>query len=504
MSLRRRGLSHFKEIMLVLLVILCGTAVIWGSSTVFIGEEEGEKSQLNTIITQIVYVTPKELTPEPSLTRSTPSPIPAPEDVFYRVKDNESYADIAAGSGVSEAELRRLNRLSPEEVAVPGQHLLIPGRLEPQPPAATPVAPSRQLRPLEEPVSMEDIFQRLRVGTRASKTLWFEAMLVDFGPIGYIGPPNRLRAQVWFSDAQILVIAGDPQRGAEEVLVWSDGVWHQAVPGDNQPWFVTQNEINPQGIRTYPQLDLMFNTIFGDTGELGMIASLNTIGRASWAGQPVLHVTGEDRQHRHRISFWFDDLHGMILRKQWFTTADPEIVAQEIAVTAIEFDVDFPQELFDLHLPWRGSFALDVNGAPEPPTSFKTPAFIQQASRPNPLNDPGISALQEDNFNYGQLLFLYHEDFESGDLSSSAEVYLDRQHLGSAQIGNPWTMVCQRSADGRNLAYVSRPNRAEPAGSELNWLFLDARNCQRSPPGGICGHPFRLGAGQPSPGGLRL
>ena len=42
--------------------------------------------------------------------------------------------------------------------------------------------------------------------------------------------------------------------------------------------------------------------------------------------------------------------------------ADRENLAffpQEAIISAIEFNVDFPQELFNPRLPWRGGYALD-------------------------------------------------------------------------------------------------------------------------------------------------
>ena len=47
--------------------------------------------------------------------------------------------------------------------------------------------------------------------------------------------------------------------------------------------------------------------------------------------------------------------------------ADPQIVRKDIVVTSIAFNVNFPQELFNAKLPWRGGFARDYSGQPETP-----------------------------------------------------------------------------------------------------------------------------------------
>lgn len=478
MSVRRRGISHFKEVLLVLLVILCAAAIIWGSNIFFTNKGDEEIQSPVRRITQLVYVTSAAPIPQPTSTRQKPTstPTPVPNDIIYQVEYEERFSDIAKRLGVSEGELRWLNRLSPEKEVIPGEQLLVPGRLPGQPPNATPVTPSEGLSPLEDPVSMTDVLTRLRRGGDTTDTLWFEALVVDYGPTGYIGPPKILRTQMWLSETQILVVAGDPQVGPQEVLLWQDRVWHQSLPGEDRPWFATQEEINPDEVRFYTELDRLFNSVFGVAGDLESQRRFQPPERVSWIDQPALLFTTRDPLNNRRIAFWLDDSHAMILRKQWFSTQETNILAQEVAITAVEFDVDFPQDLFDVRLPWRGGFAQDYRGGPESQDGFELPAFIEQGLRKIEPIEPEVASRKELDFASGQLVFAFQDRFHANNLSGTADLYLDRRYLGSTRFGNPWTTICQRSPDGRRLAYVSQPNRDNSPDSQLRWLDLDREN----------------------------
>ena len=77
------------------------------------------------------------------------------------------------------------------------------------------------------------------------------------------------------------------------------------------------------------------------------------------------------------LRMWLDEQGGFILRQQHFTNSDPKQILKESRVTAIAYNVDFPQQLFDPNLPWRGGFAADYTGRPEPasptPSALPTP-----------------------------------------------------------------------------------------------------------------------------------
>jgi hypothetical protein len=200
--------------------------------------------------------------------------------------------------------------------------------------------------------------------------------------------------------------------------------------------------------------------------------TLQAIDRAAWAGQSTLLVRQKDQNEQLTGLIWLDDAQGIVLRKQWFAQADPELLVREMAITNIRYDVDFPQELFDVSLPWRGGFAQDYRGAPKTGNTSELPGIIQYAGRQFEPLEPRPFILSELDFAHGQLTFDYKYDFNTRNPSAQADVYLDGLMIGTALFGNPWTMACQRSPDGRLLAYVSQPLRLGSLDSELRWLNL--------------------------------
>jgi hypothetical protein len=184
-------------------------------------------------------------------------------------------------------------------------------------------------------------------------------------------------------------------------------------------------------------------------------------------------IEEKDAEERRTSSFWLEDTRGIVLRKQWYTKADPDVLAQEVAITQLGYDIDFPQELFDPRLPWRGGFAADFNGDPEAQEPYELPGFIQQAARS--LEPLAAEPYNQADLDYlgGQLTLDFQYNFNPNNPTDQADLYLDRRFIGTALFGNPWTMVCQRSPNGRKLAYVSQARRYDSLDSQLRWLNLD-------------------------------
>jgi RNA polymerase sigma-70 factor (ECF subfamily) len=476
-NLRRRAVSHIREIILVSFIILVAAGVFWAGN-IFFADEELPTPQVPTVlVTKIIVVESTRergnAMPEIRAT-STPGPTAVPEDALYRVAGGEQIEEIAAKLGVSEQDLRQLNRLPSDSTVFAGQQLLIPGRISSNPFEVTPVAPMRPGRPLQVPLTGADILQHMRRVNNLYHTLWFDALVVDYGPLGYIGPPKSLRVQAWLSEAKILFLAGEPHTGPEEVLLWTEGRWHRAAPGEGQPWFFRQDEIAPGQIQFYQELELLLSSVTGGDQEIATDVSLMPLERTAWAGQSTILVEGKDAEDRRTLSFWLEDTRGVVLRKQWYTQADPEVLAQEIAIMEIGYDIDFPQELFDARLPWRGGFAEDHRGGPEAQRVYGLPAFVRQVQRSfSPLRAEAFD-LDALDFIEGQLTFYFKNSFNPYNPAAPADLYLERRYIGTVLFGNPWTMICQRSPDGRNLAYVSQPGRAGLLDPQLRWLNLDA------------------------------
>ena len=72
------------------------------------------------------------------------------------------------------------------------------------------------------------------------------------------------------------------------------------------------------------------------------------------------------------------------------------------------------------------------------------------------------------------------------------DVYAGDFYLGSAVLGNPWTLTCDRSPDGQYLAIVDEPDVYPFAAMPITWLRLGPPLERHIPlsPGSMTGNDF--------------
>ncbi len=121
----------------------------------------------------------------------------------------------------------------------------------------------------------------------------------------------------------------------------------------------------------------------------------------------------------------------------------------EVEVTAVEYDIDIPQDLFDISLPWRGGYAADHTGQPAPQhgTVFEQPDIsLDFDDRKNDLPegyDPSMGRL-DFRFPIGRYKILS---------MAGTDIYADGYFLGRVDMGSPWNVTCQRSSNGQIIVY---------------------------------------------------
>jgi len=138
----------------------------------------------------------------------------------------------------------------------------------------------------------------------------------------------------------------------------------------------------------------------------------------------------------------------------------------EYRIETLSPNVELPQELFDLRLPWRGGFAQDYTGAPldlNLPAPEITPAREILIYQPTP---------EDFDLSHSQLIFQYAGSYSEFSPEGQYWVFGDTSFLGQTYFGDPWSMICDRSADGMWIAFVSHPEHDQDAGSKLHWFDL--------------------------------
>ncbi len=295
-----------------------------------------------------------------------PTPTPTPEGVLYDSIEGEDLAQIAARLDVALDDLRRLNRIAEHELIAQGQLLYIPDSL----PAftshfATPVPPITYTLPLETPATSDDIFRLMYPENQTFSTVWFDAILFMHPQLPFSEHQEILRVQLWFSEDQALLLGGKLYEDPEEVLLYTNDTEYIAKPGKSDPWFKPANSNNGgQGF----DLRFVYGVIeflkYGYNDQ-----QYQYLGEESVAGRPVWNIMELNQQMAPMREISLDKQTGFVLKYRHSTDYpdDREIRAfspRQAMIAAIEYNVDFPQDLFNPRLPWRGGYAWDHSGEP--------------------------------------------------------------------------------------------------------------------------------------------
>lgn len=470
---RRRGLMLAREMALTAATILLVLGVIFGANWVW---PEARPTLAASplppaarVITEVVYVTSAVQVIQ--IVTPTPSPTPEPprqlEDILYLVQPGDTLPVVAFKLDTTIEELRRWNRIPSGTALQPGQRLVNPALVPPLPTlAATPVAPPSTSVPLATSYSAQALYQRLIPSPSDFASLWFDAFLIDYGPLSYLGPAHIQRVQTWLSQDQFLILMGDV-RSVKTVWLQTGGKRYVARPGAGQPWFTDWDE-STQG-ESMTDLITLYNAILSSRDlAASPFTTLKPGGREEIAARSALLVDVINQDGQREARFWVDDQSNLVLGKQFFGGEDFQTLMSEVLVTQVAFYVDLPQELFEVRLPWRGDFALDSGGRPIPATAWQTLPYVAE-ERTRREHTP---APQGFNPAGSRLAFQYPSSYQIDDNMTNVYLFAGDYLLSSTPFGNPWTAVCARAPDGLKLAFVSQPSRDAHAHAALYWLNL--------------------------------
>ena len=483
-SKSRRTVISFKEVLLVGAAVLFAIGLIWRSNiaqpepnpTIAAEETQPISTPLpSTAIASFSTAGPTGVPLVLSIPTKMPISSPTPQGVFYYVQPGDALGSIASNMGVSISELIAWNRLSSGTILKPGMALVNPRGLTPsRQTIATPVPPFTPT-PLKLLPSSAEINQYLQdiLKMKLWNSVWFDAQLVYYGPPGYKGPQQTYRVQAWLGKEQFLMVGGPPQGPPDQVILMSGNRIYTAKPGLNQLWYMPADQ---SVLYKNPLFDDFAMLLVADPLRLYNVQDFHyqNLGNEQAIGKGMTVVAQTDLYGDQNLRMWLDEQGGFILRQQHFTNSDPKQILKESRVTAIAYNVDFPQPLFDPNLPWRGGFAADYTGRPETtsPTPFDlpTPRSVQQIpeiNRPNNL-DPSKSPL---TFEFPA----YYNHFSLDDEYQSyfnAKLFADGFYMGELQLSDPYNMFCARSPDGQRIAFTNVSLWPFLSAAPLRWFSL--------------------------------
>jgi DNA-directed RNA polymerase specialized sigma24 family protein len=465
---QQRAVS-IKEIIFTGLAILIVVGVIWAANRV-LPDSESAQSPTETsqrppaAAFQRRYRIRPTPTPLPHL--HTPFPTPTSQGMFYELKPGETLSSVAARLGITAKALRQYNRLPADARLIAGDRIALPTQSLQSIPTPTPVTPAPTDKPHPTPSSSMDIMSALSRRNYSWQTLWMDAEILDYGPPGFVGPPEITRNQLWLSHSQFLDLIGRTDGVPDVVFLRNQESLYAAQPGIGQVWFTKMQ--SPSSISLLEnQLNGLFGAIFfrsqDITGTLRMTGSDVVAGHVAWR----VDQTGPDGNLLNR--FWMEARTGFILGSQTFGGQDRQTLLSEVRVNSIFFDVNFPdQSMFDPNLPWRGGYASDYTGSPE--------ADNIPAPSPEPAlgHEPRQYIPALDGFNPGAypLAFQYPSDYMAGEPWQRVDVFAGMYYLGKTPFGDPRAMICSRSTDGDWFAFVSQPSRDPGPNAQLHLINL--------------------------------
>jgi LysM repeat protein/DNA-directed RNA polymerase specialized sigma24 family protein len=472
LSIRRRLLVGSAEILSVLVAILVVGGLFWGYNRYvpLLEPTPTPTSQISEIAAPASQ--PQTLPGAGSIIKPTPTPVP--KGLFYVVQPGDSLGSISREFGyVSVKELVDLNRLAPGEDLQPGFSLLIPSRLHFSPyPSATPVDATDITEPdlPEVPFGYSyspRLYRSYRWMTNGWKTIWVDAVFTEYSNYPDHFDPTETRIQVWISNNQLLVLKGPPTGKPDEVILaqLDKQQYYSAQPDGQYAWY---QDVNPRQFFSSPltenYLTRLMNPFYPYTRRGERSFQLVRVDQLDGRDVEVLEGRNPDGWLISRL--WVDRQGGLVLRNQRYSGDASEKLLVEIDVTNVTYDINFPQELFDPRLPWRGGYAQDYSGKPE---SISASRVLPAAA----MNSGAIflpTGVEASELTQAQFTFDFSQNSVSNLANQTAELSANGYYLGKVTVGYPGNTICDRSPDGRIFAFVGDPASSNPLSTYLNWF----------------------------------
>jgi len=450
----RRAAARVKELALITSGVLMVTALIWGASLFLPALEKQD-------------VTP---TPETAVGE------PAQQSLYYSVQAGDTLESIAGDLGTSPDMLIALNDLTTTAVISPGDQLRVTVELAPvQLAQPTPVTPVPKPEPLSLSSSQQAVRARMMESHALWNTLWMDVQSVDAGPENYRGPLKSYRTQVWISQPNLsLELYGLPGASplAEQMVV-GNRHYFSYLPLDQTFVEPVWGEARAGRLGNATLQDMV---VPAEARFMLEVGDFQPVEEARVAGRDALVVDWLDYDGIRRDRLWVDAQTGLLLRRQQFGLSDPLLLTEDTLVTHIILDDNFSSPgLFDPQAGWKGGFASGPDGLEENQPQPLAPELSQSAARSGSF--PPEPPPAEFEASGSRLSFQFSPDLdvygvEAVDSRAPAQIFADGYYLGSLPLPLPWSIRCDRSPDGKRLAYTTWTDGTHLPGASLRWFNL--------------------------------
>lgn len=402
----------------------------------------------------------------------------APEWFYFTVRASDSLENISARLHIPASEVLMLNNMSAGSKLIPGQRLRLPyASLEQRPPLRLEFTPHPLATPLPAGAPQEAFLQRASHTTELWQTLWADVQVIDYGPVGYYGPPQQVtRKQLWISQPDHVRIVYGSLAASN---LKTDSVSSPPLVGEPDGSLAVSAGIlfgidfhngatyRDMTTELVPDIDLQI-LFFPEQLIPGVnIYGAGEVARVSGRRSRVMDAYNPNGALIYR--YWIDEQYGLVLRRREFSGADPGIALRDIIVTRLKIDSELPAQVFNPAVYLGDRFSQDHSGLPVSPGSVAPPLADVGKSGHEPL--PVRSAPPRYNPSAGRLSFQWSISSAGDDIyQPGLELFSDGYFLGKvyfpaainqAAKGStivpaailPSILICKRSQDGRLLAF---------------------------------------------------
>jgi len=356
-----------------------------------------------------------------------------------------------------------------------------------------------QVLPLNLSSSIDEIRQRMFISRSLWKQAWVDALLIRYGPPGYVGPALVYRNQMWISNPRQedpnehhLVISGlvfdDPNyalytQGQDVYTVdLRSSVQYTYPRGDKNPIHDLASPVH-QGMYGYDQRGMLDGSYLSDmlysAGLVSSIGDLEILEQNKYLDRDILILTNE-LQNGITEQLMVDTVTGMVLNWLGYLTSDPDTALAEIIVLNLELEATFPEDAISSTFFWREPITWVDRGEVVQMESFSAQALASALLRmeintTRPRVTDRIPAPPGYDPSNSCLTFQWPEETQvEGGEEYSVEIFADSYYIGETVLSDPWQILCERSTGG-HIACLRPPSGLRNrlfAPSSLSWFEL--------------------------------
>jgi hypothetical protein len=347
----------------------------------------------------------------------------------------------------------------------------------------TPVIPKAPEEPLSPLSNLQQIKNRMEQSDYYWSTVYAEALILDYGPRGYVGPPQIYRNRVWFSQpSHMMVLAGRPNQAPDYARIVIDNNFFEEDMNTGVAFYPKSIDLinSPRASSiilsyalNYSERNRLYGYYLTDLlfpyNAISNASQIQVIGPDSFNGRPVLVLRWIRAQQKEQV--WVDSVTGLILGLRVFEASNSNVAARDVFITSLASDVNFPAGLYSFRpttsdkASWQDIWTPTKSVDRQQTEDDILKLAVGRAVVPVMPAPPGM------DWSNASLSFQWHT-LQDGSVGSDVNLVTGNYNLGTVNMGDPWSLLCVRSPDGGTIVYIKRPDIPIYAPETIQWFRL--------------------------------